>query len=78
MRRGRCDSSEVKKAKNWESCGSDNWSRAWVLESANSFTLSPRTREVCCVDDWRPSCDSDTSIYEAVLHCKKTIGGKIP
>lgn len=26
------------------------------------------------VDNWRRSCDSDSSIYEAVLHCKRSIG----
>lgn len=25
-------------------------------------------------DNWRRSCDSDCSIYEAVLHCKRSIG----
>ncbi|KAI4348010.1 hypothetical protein L6164_008773 [Bauhinia variegata] len=25
-------------------------------------------------DDWRESCDSESSIYEAVLHCKRSIG----
>lgn len=77
MRRGRCDPSEVKRAKNWEyasameSCGSDNWSRL-VPESPKNCTLSPTTSEACGVDTWRRSCDSESSIYEAVLHCKKT------
>lgn len=79
MKRGH-DAIEVKTAENWEfsgtmdSCGSDNWSRSWVLESAKNYTLSPTTSEACAVDDWRRSCDSESSIYEAVLHCKKTIG----
>ncbi|KAF5772288.1 hypothetical protein HanRHA438_Chr13g0585961 [Helianthus annuus] len=82
MRRGRCDTGEVKRAENWEfssaleSYGSDNWSRSWVFESAQNGTLSPRTSEACGVDNWRRSCDSESSIYEAVLHCKKTIGCK--
>ncbi|KAI3818021.1 hypothetical protein L1987_11823 [Smallanthus sonchifolius] len=82
MRRGRCDNNKVKRAKNWEfsstmeSCGSDNWSRSWVFESAKNCTLSPRISEACGVDNWRRSCDSESSIYEAVLHCKKTIGCK--
>ncbi|KAI7734654.1 hypothetical protein M8C21_026342, partial [Ambrosia artemisiifolia] len=79
MRRGRCDTNEVKRAENWEfsrtidSYGSDNWSRSWVFESAQNGMLSPRTSEACGVDNWRRSCDSESSIYEAVLHCKKTI-----
>ncbi|KAH9677494.1 putative membrane-associated kinase regulator 6 [Citrus sinensis] len=36
---------------------------------------SPRTSVAYSVDDnWRKSCDSDSSIYEAVLHCKRSIG----
>ncbi|XP_076940704.1 putative membrane-associated kinase regulator 6 [Bidens hawaiensis] len=75
MKRGH-DAIEVKTAENWDSCGSDNWSRSWVFESAKNYTLSPTTSEACAVDDWRRSCDSESSIYEAVLHCKKTIGCK--
>lgn len=43
----------------------------------SSETASPRISvaysapDECC---WRKSCDSDTSIYEAVLHCKRSIG----
>lgn len=35
-----------------------------------SATGSPRTS----VDNWRRSFDSESSIHEAVLHCKRTIG----
>ncbi|XP_047322782.1 probable membrane-associated kinase regulator 6 [Impatiens glandulifera] len=28
-------------------------------------------------DNWRRSCDSESSIYEAVLHCKRSIGSPI-
>nr|XP_009796324.1 PREDICTED: probable membrane-associated kinase regulator 6 isoform X1 [Nicotiana sylvestris] len=35
---------------------------------------SPRTSLTYSVDDWRRSCDSESSIYEAVLHCKRTMG----
>lgn len=34
-------------------------------------TTSPR---ISVADDWRRSCDSESSIYEAVLHCKKSFG----
>lgn len=40
-----------------------------------SNTISPRTSLACSVDDnWRRSCDSESSIIEAVLHCKRTQG----
>ncbi|CAK9176941.1 unnamed protein product [Ilex paraguariensis] len=39
-----------------------------------SPATSPRTSEAYPADNWRSSCDSESSIYEAVLHCKKTIG----
>lgn len=35
---------------------------------------SPRISVAYSADDWRKSCDSETSIYEAVLHCKRSIG----
>ncbi|KAL6971981.1 hypothetical protein U1Q18_031664 [Sarracenia purpurea var. burkii] len=35
---------------------------------------SPRTSVAYSVDNWRGSCDSESSIYEAVLHCKRSIG----
>ncbi|XP_019200531.1 PREDICTED: uncharacterized protein LOC109194101 isoform X1 [Ipomoea nil] len=38
-----------------------------------SSATSPRTSSV---DNWRRSFDSESSIYEAVLHCKRTIGNK--
>ncbi|PON58244.1 putative membrane-associated kinase regulator [Parasponia andersonii] len=40
-----------------------------------SETASPRISVADSADDcWRTSCDSDSSIYEAVLHCKRSIG----
>ncbi|XP_057508391.1 probable membrane-associated kinase regulator 6 [Actinidia eriantha] len=42
----------------------------WMYSPATS----PRTSVTYSVDNWRRSCDSDSSIYEAVLHCKKSIG----
>lgn len=35
---------------------------------------SPRISSAYSVDNCRRSCDSDISIYEAVLHCKRSIG----
>lgn len=35
---------------------------------------SPRISVALSADDWRYSCDSESSIYEAVLHCKRSIG----
>ncbi|PKI63479.1 hypothetical protein CRG98_016146 [Punica granatum] len=35
---------------------------------------SPRMSSTSSVDYWRRSCDSDSSIYEAVLHCKRSFG----
>ncbi|KAK6936754.1 hypothetical protein RJ641_033784 [Dillenia turbinata] len=40
----------------------------WVC----SRESSPRT-SVASAGDWRMSCDSESSIYEAVLHCKRSI-----
>lgn len=40
-----------------------------------SSETSPRISVTAySADDWRKSCDSDSSIYEAVLHCKRSIG----
>jgi hypothetical protein len=39
-----------------------------------SSQASPRISVAYSVDDWRKSCDSESSIYEAVLHCKRSIG----
>ncbi|XP_071709712.1 probable membrane-associated kinase regulator 6 [Rutidosis leptorrhynchoides] len=59
MRRGRSDSSKVQGVENWE-CLS---------------TSGPRiSGEYYRVDNRRRSSDSETSIQEAVVHCKKTIG----
>ncbi|XP_052183854.1 probable membrane-associated kinase regulator 6 isoform X1 [Diospyros lotus] len=42
----------------------------WIYSPA----ISPRTSVGYSVDYWRRSCDSESSIYEAVLHCKRSIG----
>ncbi|KAI3458068.1 hypothetical protein Pfo_014731 [Paulownia fortunei] len=43
--------------------------RNWEFSAATS----PRTSVAYSADDnWRRSCDSESSIYEAVLHCKRT------
>ncbi|XP_057951146.1 probable membrane-associated kinase regulator 6 [Malania oleifera] len=42
----------------------------WV----HSPATSPRTSVAYSVYDPRRSCDSESSIYEAVLHCKRSIG----
>ncbi|XP_041012037.1 probable membrane-associated kinase regulator 6 [Juglans microcarpa x Juglans regia] len=41
----------------------------WVYSSQTS----PRISVAYSADDWRRSCDSESSIYEAVLHCKRSI-----
>lgn len=58
MRRGRSDSSRVQGVENWE-C---------------STASAPRRSEACWAYNRRRSCDSESSIHEAVVHCKKTIG----
>ncbi|KAI3749068.1 hypothetical protein L6452_12626 [Arctium lappa] len=58
MRLGRSDSSRVQGVENWE-C---------------STASAPRRSEACWADNRRRSCDSESSIHEAVVHCKKTIG----
>ncbi|KAJ6881605.1 membrane-associated kinase regulator 6 [Populus alba x Populus x berolinensis] len=46
----------------------------WVY----SAETSPRISVAYSVDDcWRRSCDSESSIYEAVLHCKRSNGKTI-
>ncbi|KAB1204940.1 putative membrane-associated kinase regulator 6 [Morella rubra] len=45
----------------------------WVYSSETS----PRVSLAYAADDWRRSCDSESSIYEAVLHCKRSIGGVV-
>ncbi|RVW37231.1 putative membrane-associated kinase regulator 6 [Vitis vinifera] len=45
--------------------------KSWVY----SPEASPRTSTAYSTGDWRKSCDSESSIYEAVLHCKRSIGG---
>ncbi|XP_059302417.1 probable membrane-associated kinase regulator 6 [Lycium ferocissimum] len=45
-------------------------------ESSQGTSVTPRTSIAnYSEDDWRRSCDSESSIYEAVLHCKRTING---
>ncbi|KAH0662071.1 hypothetical protein KY284_027002 [Solanum tuberosum] len=45
-------------------------------ESSEGTSLTPRTSIAnYSEEDWRRSCDSEASIYEAVLHCKRTING---
>ncbi|CAL5185464.1 unnamed protein product [Lathyrus oleraceus] len=39
----------------------------------NYCESSPRISVACSTDYSRMSCDSDSSIYEAVLHCKRSI-----
>ncbi|KAL5080697.1 hypothetical protein RYX36_009118 [Vicia faba] len=39
----------------------------------NYCESSPRISVAYSADNWRMSCDSDSSIYEAVLHCKRSI-----
>ncbi|KAL4575774.1 hypothetical protein LXL04_011860 [Taraxacum kok-saghyz] len=58
LRRGRSDSSRVQGVENWE-CSS---------------VYGPRTSGACWADNRRRSCDSECSIHEAVVHCKRTIG----
>ncbi|GMP24650.1 hypothetical protein CsSME_00001840 [Camellia sinensis var. sinensis] len=43
----------------------------WIYPSP---AASPRSSVAYSVDNWRKSCDSESSIYEAVLHCKRSIG----
>ncbi|KAI5443856.1 hypothetical protein KIW84_012491 [Lathyrus oleraceus] len=40
----------------------------------NYCESSPRISVACSTDYSRMSCDSDSSIYEVVLHCKRSIG----
>ncbi|XP_075493300.1 putative membrane-associated kinase regulator 6 [Primulina tabacum] len=48
-----------------------NMNKKWPGFSA---ATSPRSSSVTysADDNWRRSCDSESSIYEAVLHCKRT------
>ncbi|CAI9274100.1 unnamed protein product [Lactuca saligna] len=62
LRRGRSDSSRVQGVENWE------------CSSAYGPGPGPRTSGACWVDNRRRSCDSESSIHEAVVHCKRTIG----
>ncbi|KAK9724706.1 hypothetical protein RND81_05G093500 [Saponaria officinalis] len=40
----------------------------------NSRQASLRTSVCSSPDDWRRSCDFESSIHEAVLHCKRSFG----
>uniref|UniRef100_A0A2P2QBE9 Membrane-associated kinase regulator 6 n=1 Tax=Rhizophora mucronata TaxID=61149 RepID=A0A2P2QBE9_RHIMU len=42
--------------------------KSWVY----SAETSPRISVAYCTDDWQKSCDSESAIYEAVLHCKRS------
>ncbi|XP_057464176.1 probable membrane-associated kinase regulator 6 [Actinidia eriantha] len=43
----------------------------WIIDSP---ATSPRTSATYSVGNWRGSCDSESSINEAILHCKRSIG----
>uniref|UniRef100_A0A7C8ZHY4 Membrane-associated kinase regulator 6 n=2 Tax=Opuntia streptacantha TaxID=393608 RepID=A0A7C8ZHY4_OPUST len=46
--------------------------RIWAEK--NNSTCSPQASPRTSVGDRRRSCDSESSIHEAVLHCKRSIG----
>ncbi|KAL5746454.1 hypothetical protein ACOSP7_027600 [Xanthoceras sorbifolium] len=48
----------------------------WVYSAAETSPRISVAYSSTSVDDdyWRKSCDSESSIYEAVLHCKRSIG----
>lgn len=48
----------------------------WEVKNNKSCSsqASPRTSVGSFPSDWRRSCDSESSIHEAVLHCKRSIG----
>nr|KYP74833.1 hypothetical protein KK1_007526 [Cajanus cajan] len=49
--------------------------RAEAVKNRRYYSdTSPRISVAFSADDWRYSCDSESSIYEAVLHCKRSIG----
>ena len=49
--------------------------RSESVKNRGSYSeTSPRISVAYSADDWRKSCDSESSIYEAVLHCKRSIG----
>ncbi|KAL4574787.1 hypothetical protein LXL04_021625 [Taraxacum kok-saghyz] len=80
MKRGKSDSNSDSEPDPDSDSGPNvgiRMTRSWDSDSAKMLgfegTLSPRVSEA---DNWRRSCDSESSIYEAVLHCKKTIGCK--
>lgn len=45
-----------------------------IKNSVYPVECSPRISSAYSADEWRRSCDSESSIYEAVLHCKRSIG----
>ncbi|KAI4340916.1 hypothetical protein MLD38_025708 [Melastoma candidum] len=51
--------------------------RNWVYPEESSLSSSPRISSAFSADDGRKSSFSECSIYEAVLHCKKSIGRDI-
>ncbi|XP_044506274.1 probable membrane-associated kinase regulator 6 [Mangifera indica] len=50
--------------------------RVCVMNNTRVYSAetTPRVSVAYSADDWRKSCDSEISIYEAVLHCKRSIG----
>ncbi|OIV91457.1 hypothetical protein TanjilG_02075 [Lupinus angustifolius] len=49
--------------------------RAKAVKNRGFYSeTSPRISVAYSADDWRRSCDSESSIHEAVLHCKRSIG----
>ncbi|KVI04669.1 hypothetical protein Ccrd_017012 [Cynara cardunculus var. scolymus] len=73
MRRGRCDSSDLQRTKNWEFSGTgkttfssesypvDNWRRSCDSETTKIWGFagpsSPRTNEAYSSDNWPQSCE---------------------
>lgn len=43
-------------------------------KKGNYRESSPKISVSYSKEDWRVSCDSEISIYNAVLHCKRSIG----
>ncbi|KAK4357458.1 hypothetical protein RND71_023068 [Anisodus tanguticus] len=72
IRCGGCTSSAIviSSTRSIEGIMSKNWG------SSEGTSITPRTSIAnYSDDDWRRSCDSESSIYEAILHCKRTING---
>ncbi|KAI9188492.1 hypothetical protein LWI28_012546 [Acer negundo] len=68
---GRSSSSTTSRANHQNGDHHHSRVHSWVY----SAETSPRISVAYSADDcWRKSCDSESSIYEAVLHCKRSIG----